>query len=187
MSDELNEELDSQNQSSEEDVKTDVEDESAQEDSEDVEALKELNKKLYARAKKAEGFVLENGKWIKKPKPVAKTETQQAPKDTFDLEDVAVLVSQVPLKEDRDVVKKYAKVEGKTLEEALSDPIVKSILRERAETRKTAEATNTSGSKRTTPKVTDEQVIERFKEGKNVDPEALAEARMNLRKQQAKR
>ena len=36
---------------------------------EDVEALKEQNKKLFARAKTAEGFVLRDGHWVKKEKP----------------------------------------------------------------------------------------------------------------------
>lgn len=32
----------------------------------DIEALKEANRRLFARAKKAEGFVLKDGKWVKK-------------------------------------------------------------------------------------------------------------------------
>jgi hypothetical protein len=40
---------------------------------EDVEALKEQNKKLFARAKTAEGFVLRDGHWVKKEKPAEQT------------------------------------------------------------------------------------------------------------------
>lgn len=36
----------------------------------EIETLIERNKRLYARAKKAEGFTLEGDKWVKKPKPV---------------------------------------------------------------------------------------------------------------------
>ena len=39
----------------------------------DVEALKEQNRQLFARAKKAEGFVLQDGKWLK-PKAEVKAE-----------------------------------------------------------------------------------------------------------------
>ena len=35
-------------------------------DTDDVEDLKEKNRQLFARAKKAEGFVIQDGKWVKK-------------------------------------------------------------------------------------------------------------------------
>jgi len=42
-------------------------------DDEDVETLKENNRKLFARAKKAEGFVQDKeGNWVKKPKTAPK-------------------------------------------------------------------------------------------------------------------
>lgn len=50
-------------------------------------ALEEQNKKLYARAKKAEGFIQDaDGKWIKKPvetkpDPIIKKEEQTKPSD----------------------------------------------------------------------------------------------------------
>lgn len=137
----------------------------------------EHERKMFKRAKEAEA----ENKRLK-----AELEASKKPKstkDNYDLEDVAVLVSQVPNKEDRETVKRYAKVEGKTLEEALNDPLVKSILKERLEMRKTAEATNTSGSKRTSPAVSDEQIVNRFLDGRDFDPEKLAEARINLKKQ----
>jgi hypothetical protein len=154
-------------------------------DSDDVEQLREQNKKLFERAKKAEGFVKDtSGNWIKKPKPVVHPPvkpTQQS--DNFNLEDVAVLVSNVPLKEDRDVVKKFAKLENKSLEDALRDPIVRGILKERAEERKTAEVANTSPSRRTTAKVSDEALIQKAEQGDwPDDPEALVEARFNQKK-----
>lgn len=43
-------------------------------DTDDVEVLKQRNQSLYERMKKAEGFARnDEGKWIKKPKPVVET------------------------------------------------------------------------------------------------------------------
>ena len=52
-------------------------------DSEEVTALKDKNRQLFARAKKAEGFEQKDGKWVKKeekpvtPEPEVKPETQE--------------------------------------------------------------------------------------------------------------
>lgn len=143
----------------------------------------EHEKKMFERAKKAEA----EAKRLKAELAARTTQQTQKQSDAFDLEDVAVLVSQVTNKEDREVVKKYAKLEGKSLEESLNDPIVKGILKERSEMRKTSEVANTAGSRRTQTRVTDEQVVDSFKDGRNFDPEKLAEARMNIKKQAVKR
>jgi multidrug efflux pump subunit AcrB len=61
---------------------------------EDVEALKEQNKKLFARAKKAEGFILVNGEWIKKPQPKEvkqEVKEQETAKESYSLSDIRAL------------------------------------------------------------------------------------------------
>lgn len=184
-----NEELDSTNQSSEEDVKTEVvEDESANDDSEDLEALKEKNKHLFERTKKAEAEAkLLKAERLKQEEQARRGETKVEPKAEkqaeFALEDVAVLVQQVPAKEDRDVVKRYAKNEGKTLEESLDDPIVKAILKDAAEKRTSAGATNTGASRRGVSKPSADTILSNVEKGKLPDdPADWVEARMEAKK-----
>ncbi len=122
---------------------------------------------------------------LKKPKiPEEKVETKSekpelSPKDLY-----ALMEAKVP-QADVDEVLKASKVLGKSIPETLQDGFVQSRLKELAEQRKTAEATNTTGSKRTTTKVTDESLVEQAKQGKMPDPEALAAAEFNLQKKKA--
>lgn len=175
MAEEANENLNSENETTEEVV----ENTEAVANTEAEPEFTETEKKLYARTKKAEN----DAKLAKKELAELKKQPEQKlEKSSFDLEDVAVLVQQVPVKEDRDLVKKYANFQGLSLEEALKDPVVKTLLKEKGEERNTANVTNTGGSKRTTQKVTDEQIIQRAAEGKEFDPDQLAEARMNAKK-----
>lgn len=127
--------------------------------------LEEVNKKLFARAKKAEGFEEVDGKWVKKPKTI---ETKSTPKSkeadlsTTDL--YAIIKAEVP-EEDLDEVKRAAKVLGVTVAEALKDPVTKGILERRQSLRKTAEATNTNTARPSNKKVTDEQVLNDLAKG----------------------
>lgn len=177
-----NEELDSSNQSSEEDVKTDaVEDESAHDESEDLEAIKEKNKKLFERAKKAE---TEAKEWkAKASKPEPKVEAPVEKQTEYDLEDVAVLVAKVSDKEDRDFVKRSAKLLDLTLEETLNDPVVAGKLKEAAEKRTSAGATNTGASRRGVSKPNTDTVLSNVEKGKLPDdPEDWVNARMEDKK-----
>jgi uncharacterized protein YdbL (DUF1318 family) len=180
-------ELESQNQPTEEVVNTEeVEVESPVEETEDdisdneVETLREQNKKLFARAKKAEGFVQDkDGNWVKpatkpQPKPQAQPSEKQ---DGFDLEDVAVLVQKVPVKEDRELVKDYANFKKISLEKALGETVIQAELKDRAEKRQTAEATNTGTQRRGTSKPSPDQVMDRAAKGQLPEnPEDLADA-----------
>lgn len=102
---------------------------------ETVESLTEKNKQLYARAKKAEGFTLEDGKWIKKPK-----ELKEIPKEKESTQNVDELVdARLNTKlEERDLrsmpypdtlkdkIKRVAKVDGKSVNEVVNnDPYLK--------------------------------------------------------------
>jgi len=90
--------------------------------------------------------------------------------------------SNISESEDIDEVLDFAKYKGISISEALKSSTVKSILAEKAEQRKTAEVTNTNSSRRATPKITSEQIIAKSESGEDVDPEKLAEARMEQRK-----
>ena len=145
----------------------------------DVEALKEQNRQLFARAKKAEGFVLQDGKWLK-PKAEVKAEP---PKEGLSGEEALVLMGAgVTHIEDISEVQNYAKFKGISISEALKDSVVKTLLSDKAEKRKTAEATvpASRGNKKTS---SSDDLLQRVKKT-NVLPEseeeakALAEAKM---------
>lgn len=128
---------------------------------EKAERLEEVNGKLFARAKKAEGFELIEGKWVKKPKttvapkPAPKKE-KEADLSTTDL--YALMNAKVP-QEDVEEVRRAAKALGVTVAEALKDPITTGILERRQTLRKTADATNTGIARPGSKKVTDEQLL----------------------------
>ncbi len=141
----------------------------------------EFEKKQHERAKLAEA----ENKRLKAELEIAKKKPQ--PSQDYTLKDsIAILGAQVHT-DDVDRVAKFAKDEGITIAEALKNDELKAILGIRQEHRKSAEVANTSGSKRTSTKVTDEQLIQKAMEGKDVDPAALAEAEMNVKKAKFKR
>lgn len=150
-------------------------------DSDDVDKLKEQNKRLFERAKKAEA----EAKELKlKTKAPAQAQAQQpaVKDDTLSPRDLYALMDAKIPQADIDEVVRAAKLLGKSVPEALNDGLVKARLKDLAEQRDTANATNTSGSKRTTAKLTDEGLVEKAMRGGDVDPEALAVARINLKK-----
>lgn len=187
MSDELNDELESTIEPTEEVEKTEeVEETDDSSESEDLEAIKEKNKRLFERAKKAEAEakLLKAERVKKEEQAKAKVEIPKAEKQAdYSLEDVAILVQRVTDKEDREFVKKSAKLLGVTLEEALNDTVVAGKLKERAEQRATAEATNTAPARRGSAKPTAEQILSNVAQGKFPDdPSELVEARYQTKR-----
>lgn len=151
---------------------TETEDESE----EDIEAIKEQNKKLFERAKKAEAELKKAKASKPAPAPSAPSEKQDGltPLDTL-----ALFNAKVTSKEDIETVQKFARIEGLSIEDALSDSIVQNILKTRAEERATAAASNTSTARRGTSKPSLDQVLSNAETGKLPDdPELLAEARL---------
>lgn len=116
-----------------------------------AEELEKTNRQLFERAKKAEA---------KKPEV---QEGSLTPKDYLALTRAGVT------DEDFDEVVRVAKILGKPIAEALSDKTLKSILSERADERKTANATHTKGGARGTAKVSDEDVLSKAERGEAVD------------------
>lgn len=163
-------------------VKTDDESEKS---NEDIEKLKEINKQLYARAKKAEGFEFKDGKWvkpeIKKEKPIEKSvkEPEMSTKDLF------YLVKNNVHEDDIDEVLEYAKFKKISVSEALSSPVIKNTLETKSEQRRVAEATHTGTSTRGTAKISDETIIEKANKGELPESESdmirLVKARKGLK------
>lgn len=86
------------------------------------------NKQLFERAKKAEGFVLKEGKWVKAEKPASKPEGEVAPNaKTGELDETQLDyldLKGITESEDIDYIEKVIKREGITLRQALKDEMV---------------------------------------------------------------
>ena len=165
-------------------------DNSVQEESQvDVEALKEQNKQLFARAKKAEGFTLKEGKWVKEPKPEPKKEIPEAKgQENLANKDILYFAKADIHEDDIDTVLDWARFKNIGVKEAHSE--LKAVLATKAEERKSAQVTQTRGSRgSTTP--TAQDLIARAHKGvlpeKDEDIEALAAGEMALRIAESKR
>lgn len=186
MADEVKDEnINSQNDTSQEDENTevddestDIEDESAEDESED-EDLKEKNKKLFYRAKKAEGFVQQpDGTWLRKfkprlvpleeaDKPKHKSEIKKDPSPSEETIDEKILRATKGYDDEAMAeLKAIAKGKGMTLLQAEQDKIFKIYLKEAEAEKKKAEAalggSKGAGKKKSevdvsTPNLTDEQ------------------------------
>lgn len=190
--------LDSTNQTSEEDVNTSGteleaevnsdQSESAEELRAELDRIREANRKLYERAKKAEAEA-------KLKKAQSNTETKaesvdngsQNPtadyKQLSPLDTIALINAKITEKEDIEEVLDYAKFKGLPLGEAIKAPFIKTLLQEKAEFRRSAEATSTGNQRRGTNALTDAQILANAASGKfSEDPDALAKARLNAKK-----
>src|SRR5882724_9259910 len=105
--------------------------------------LRELNKKLFERAKKAEAEVK-----TLKSKPIATvavSEPEQVQLTPMD----AIILSKADIseKEDIEAIVEYANYKHITVAAAMKTSVMKAELAQRKEERKTARATNTGGSR----------------------------------------
>lgn len=159
-----------------------TEEETSTEESDDVEALKEQNRKLFARAKKAEGFILKEGKWTKKEEKKKEEIQKPEPAIPADEEKIAKIISQTLEKRDLDSlelsdelkkeVHAYAKVKGISVVKALNSEYI-SFLKDKAEKKEKNEDASLGGNRKGTTK-------KNYKEMKSGDfdmstPEGLAE------------
>ena len=147
----------------------------------DVETLKEQNKKLFARAKKAEGFEFKDGKWVK-PVVDKKPETKVEPSQELSAKDALLLAKANVDLEDVDEVIDFAKYRKITIAEALQNNTLRAILTDSQEKRKTALATQTSGTRKTTAP-TIEALTEKAQKGELSESEIdkLVELRMEAK------
>lgn len=161
-------------------------DDSADEDADDQD-LKEKNKKLFARAKKAEDAL----KKIKADKaetsesnlPVKKTKAAQAEVGLTPMD--AIILGKADITEQQDIeeVVKWANYNKISVAKALKDKTLLTILNERKEERQTAEATHTGGGRRGSRAPSADEVNDNASQGKFPDkPEDLAAARAEKRK-----
>ncbi len=152
-----------------------------------AERLEGLNKQLFERAKKAEGFEKVEGQWVKKapqPQPeirqeVPKQEVSLSPKDS-------VMLAKSVDAEDIDEVLEFATYKKLSVTDALNSPTLKTILKERQEERQTAQATRINAPSRTSPRDNAESLLQAASQGQvpteDSSIEALAAARLESKR-----
>lgn len=136
-----------------------------------------------AEAKKYKAIADRNAK----KKVVEKPEAPKAEGDLSTMDTIALIGAGVTNKEDINEVVDYSKLKGISIEEALESTVIKTILGEKAEYRKTAEATHTGKATRGSTKLSPEQILANAEKGKLPDdPEELAEALMQQKLNESK-
>jgi len=161
-----NENLNSENEAENQDTEEENLETTTDEDSPEVAALKDKNRQLFERAKKAEGFVKqEDGTWVKKPKPEVKTkpEDKPQPQPSKPIIDDDVIDKKVEEKlEQRELesleisdelkqeVKTYAKAAGLTVKQVLKSDYYQ-FLKQKDEAKQKIDEASIGGKKRGTP------------------------------------
>lgn len=142
----------------------------------------EHERKMFDRAKKAEVEV-------KELKAKLKTlENKQQPQDSSQLspmDTIALVNAKITNKEDIEDVADYARFKKISVSEALNSGVMKTHLAQKAEERASAEAANTSGSRRSSGKVTDDTLLANWEKG--ILPESEDDIRRLWRARQGKK
>jgi len=110
------------------------------------------------RAEKAEK---EAKKAPKKETPIKPAETSTPTNDFSPKDYLALSQAGVPA-DDLDEVTDFAKYKGISIAEALKTPYIQTTLKEKAEERKTADATNTGGGRRGQTKTSGKELLKKF-------------------------
>lgn len=123
----------------------------------------------------------------KKKATTGKTEVKSEPRQaqieqSLSMKDSFALAKANVEEDDIEDIADYANLKKITISEALKSNFVKGLLAEKAEFRKSQEASTTPNAKRGTPKVTDDVILENARKGKlgesEDDIKALFKARM---------
>lgn len=119
--------------------------------------ISETNRHLFARAKKAEGFIEKDGKWIKpkkvEPKTEEKPEATPKDQDTIDYGQLAYYNSLSEVKvddEDISFLQETMEETGKSMQSVLKSKFFQNELKERKEEKKAKDATPSSNKRSTT-------------------------------------
>lgn len=132
---------------------------------------------LKARLAKAEELANNQKIRAEKAEKIAKGKTETQVTTQMSTRDLLALVSAGVHEEDIAEVEEYAKFKGISIAEAIKAPMVKTLLNEKQEVRKTAQATNTGNVRKGQAKVSGETLLAKARAGEAVaDPEALAQA-----------
>lgn len=178
-----------------EEVDEDDQEDSGSDDSEDDDDQEETPKKetkdwkqiaenYKKRAEKAERENKDKKGGSSKPNPNSNQSNRLSEKDMY-----VLLENKVPSADFEDVVE-YARFKKVSVEEALKSPVVKVMLNEKSETRRTANATQTGSQRRQSGRVSDQSLVENARKGQlpdnDADIERLAKARIASKKKRLK-
>ena len=144
--------------------------ESVDESEAKIKKAEELAKNYKIRAEKAEQELKKRGK-------------PEAPKsETISAKDLYALSTAKVHPDDVSEVEEYAKYKGISISEALKTSVIKTLLSEKEEERKTAQATNVGTARRSTSKPSDDTLLSEASKGNLPDdPSILAQARMKAK------
>lgn len=174
------ENLDSLNQ--EEEVVETNEAEAAETPEVSQEEIEELRKK----AELADNYKKRAEKAEKKAKTSAgKVEQNNTELSSRDL--LSLMSNSITEQEDIDYLTKTAKGFGMSVADAIKDPVIKGKLDERVETRTTAAATDTSGGRRGSTKVSDESLLANAEKGMMPESDADMQRLIKARKESRRR
>lgn len=113
--------------------------------------LESTNRQLFERAKKAEGFVKVDGKWVKAPKPEEAIQTaQKLEAKTNELDETTLFsleLKGITEDEDIDVIRKVMQRAGLTVRQALKDDYVVEKLKAN-QAKREVQAATPSGTRR---------------------------------------
>lgn len=144
------------------------------------ESVEEVKARLAKAEELANSYKVRAEKAEKKAKESIQVESKVGELSSKDI----IAINRANIHEDDlDEVVDYAKYKKISISEALKSNVVTTLLKDRAEHRKIAQGTNTGTAKRSSVKITDEEVLN--KAAQNMlpeDPELLALARWNQRK-----
>lgn len=137
-------------------VQEEVVEEATEQPQEDVEDLK----KRLATAE------AQKDHWRKKATEKKETVVEKAETGVLSSADLLAVMNAKVHEDDMERVEKFAKMEGKSIREALKDPELKAILALREEQRNTANASNTANVRRGSTKVPDDVLVANARAGK---------------------
>lgn len=149
----------------------------------DPEQLRKQAKKFRSIAQRKGSKTQQNDKSGEKreKKPVASE--QEADMTSRDV--LALSNAGVKEEEDIDEVVEYAKFKKISVAKALRTPYIQTTLKDRAEERQTADATNTGGGRRGSQKLSDDAILDNARKGKlpdNIDDLVAARAKARRKK-----
>jgi len=167
-----------ENSNQAEEVTLDVTEETAPEENAE-ESVAELKAKLEKVTADKESLKVRAERAERQAKQAVKAEVKpEAQKVSMSNHDFLALVNAKIHEDDIVEVEDYAKFKGISIAEALKISTVKTLLAEKEEMRKVANATNTGNARRSSTKPSSDTVLSNARSGKETDPEAVAEARM---------
>lgn len=123
------------------------------------ESVEEVRARLAKAEELANNYKIRAEKAERKAKEPVAAEPKTEPKGGLSYKDTVALTNAKVHEDDVDEVLEYAKFKSISVPEALKSSVIKTLLTERDEQRTTAEATNTSRSRGTSSRVSEEALL----------------------------